>query len=261
MCWIVLQLQGDVAIESDKLEIAWADNSHGGGFMYCQDGKLVITKGFTKLKEFKAAYYAAHSEHGAVSPFALHFRWATHGTRGADNMHPFPLADGSVGLMHNGILSVSGHWKDERSDTRIFCDTVLAHRTADFLVSDTCREWLEPIIGPSNKFVLLDSSGRWQIVNCNSGITEGARWYSNASHIPIVRTNKQASVTKPKTNMADMLDLGWDMIGELEEKIAGLEWDYDTAAMANNFTECERILAEISRVAEEQEEIRLAFSK
>jgi hypothetical protein len=98
-----------------------------------------------------------------------------------ENVHPHLLDNGRCALAHNGILDLP--WTCEgASDTRIFCMTVLAHRPAEFLTSEDCRKWLEPLIGTNNKFVLMDCNGNVSIVNADSGHFDGSRWYSNHSH-------------------------------------------------------------------------------
>jgi hypothetical protein len=71
--------------------------------------------------------------------------------------------------------------KDE-SDTRYFARTVLAHRSAGQVLSDTFGEWLGLLIGKSNKFGILGSDGSVSIVNEAEGDWDQGVWYSNSGY-------------------------------------------------------------------------------
>lgn len=147
--------------------------------------KLVIMRGFNKLRELKREYRAAHAKHSHVSPIVLHFRYATHGGMGESNCHPHTLDNGRAGLVHNGMLSHDSYDRPKgESDTVYFCKTMLAHRSAEQLTDGEFGNWLADVIGFENKFVILDDMMRLSIVNEGWGTWEGQIWFSNTSHHP-----------------------------------------------------------------------------
>ena len=183
MCLIAYQPPGDKPFERDVLENGWDNNHHGAGYMFVEDGKLVIRKPFFKLKELLRAYNGDHRRCGATSHFIVHFRWATHGSAKAINIHPHSLRGGEAGLVHNGILTdfipPSG---TDLSDTAWFCKTVLVGRPIEQLTSVEFGSLLAEMITERNKFVILDKNGQCVIVNDTSGIYDGKRWYSNTDY-------------------------------------------------------------------------------
>ena len=199
MCLIVFQPLGDEPLSDDILSNGWVGNPHGAGFMFAVEGKLIIRKAFFSLKHLRKAYAADHATYGKDSPFVMHFRWATHGGKGANNVHPHALAGGAVGLVHNGILwdyESFGNVND--SDTVTFCRTVLACRPVDNLMSEDFNKVLAGLIGAGNKLVLMDGAGNVSIVNADEGKWEGSRWYSNSGYLPTVKMESKwiASNTK-----------------------------------------------------------------
>lgn len=186
MCLIIYQPPGVDAIPDEHMRRGWEQNHHGAGYMFSHGGKLIIRKAFYKLAELCEAYKADHREFGAASAFVLHFRWATHGDKTAINVHPHAIADGRVGLVHNGVLSqfepVDFH--ATISDTVLFCHTVLACREPAQLLSAEFCKMLAAMIGDHNKLVLMDDLGNVQIVNEEAGRWDGSNWYSNGGYLP-----------------------------------------------------------------------------
>lgn len=183
MCLIAYQPQNDKAFDRHTIRNGWDANSDGAGYMFADGEKVVIRKPFFKVKQLIKSYERDHKEFGAISPFVIHFRWATHGSAKPHNIHPHPLADGLAGLAHNGVLSTFIPPKEfDLSDTAFFCYTVLAARSTDQLVSKEFGELLGKMIGKYNKFVIMDGGGRVSIVNESSGEWDGSRWYSNNAY-------------------------------------------------------------------------------
>ncbi len=198
ICWLAIQSAGDTAFSTEHLTNAWSGNSDGAGFCYTVKGELRVEKPFYKLGKLLRAYEAAHAAYGDSSPFMLHMRYATHGSKGKRNVHPHILADGKAALGHNGVLTdFTGYTGDKESDTARFCRMVLAARTPKQLTSEGFGDTLADMIGPANKLVILDASGNVLIVNDSSGVWEGDfRWYSNTAHEkPVVRVKWQPTTT------------------------------------------------------------------
>jgi len=175
MCLIVYQPKGDAVLPSSEIRDAWCSNPDGAGYMFVREGELVFRKPFFKYRSFKRHYRRDFSRWGAESPFVLHFRYATHGPKTSINTHPHSLAEGKVGLVHNGVFP----WIPEDktiSDTVHFC-RMLGDVSAQSLMSREFCDYLEDEI-QWNKVVLLDSTGEVRILNETFGHWEGDRWFS-----------------------------------------------------------------------------------
>lgn len=152
--------------------------------MFALDGVLIIRKPFYKLAELLTAYAADHAQYGKGSAFVVHLRYSTHGDKGESNVHPHSLADGTVGLVHNGILHDFSSYNSPESDTVRFCNSVLVARSAEQLVSKEFGDIMGKMIDYGNKFILLDCNGNVSIVNEECGLWDGQRWYSNSGYLP-----------------------------------------------------------------------------
>lgn len=230
ICLIAYQPPGSEPLREEWLRNGWTANPHGGGFMFARDGKLVIRKGFYKFREFKEAYDAAFLYHGAESPFIVHFRWATHGGHEVVNCHPHELANGDAGLVHNGILDqFQTSWNSKISDTVLFCRTVLAMRPAEQLVDEAFNGLLAEMIGPHNKFAIMDKDGNVSIVNADQGEWDGPYWFSNLSYLPPVKIKSVGAQSADSLFTApgedeypvvwELTDDEWNEYYELESRI------------------------------------------
>lgn len=184
MCIIAAQPKGAKTFERDTVWNMWVNNPHGAGYMYASEGQLRIHKPFFRLDDLWESYKENHLQFGHESPFVLHFRWATHGTRNKVNTHPHVVVPGKVGLVHNGILGCSTTIPKDRdiSDTVWFIEQVLAGRDVDKLMSRRMRKKMAKWIGWGNKFVLLDHTGRMSIVNATMGESAMGCWFSNMDY-------------------------------------------------------------------------------
>lgn len=185
MCMLAVLYPGAIGPTRKQFHAAFVNNHDGGGMAYAENGKLIIAKGFFNCRNFWKAYRTARKRVGSTSAIMLHFRFATEGVTSAENCHPFSMAGGNVAFAHNGIL-LEFNPQDTRSDTAFFADTVLAHRTAEQLMSEEFGEWLADIIGIFNKVALLDNTGRCKIINHAAGNWSwDGTWYSNYSYRPM----------------------------------------------------------------------------
>ena len=163
------------------LEESWKNNDDGAGFMYAEDGKLHIKKGFMHFHEFMRAY-EPHEE----KPCVVHFRIATHGATDQTNTHPFQVAD-DLGFVHNGIISkVDCRDDKQKSDTFHFNEKILKplyKKDKGFIRNPVIGELIQSYIGMS-KLVFLTKKGDSIIVNAAAGKEEDGIWYSNTSYKP-----------------------------------------------------------------------------
>lgn len=177
MCLLVVNVQG--SLTQEQFKNAWANNPHGGGFVYVKpDGKMKVRKTQKGPEQFFAMYEEAKAE-SPESVFIVHFRWATHGKKCTENTHPFKLNSGLY-FAHNGIIS--GYGSSHTSDTRDFGERILKHLPDEFYLNADFVEMIKDHIGAGNKLAFLDKNNQYGIINEKAGDWEEGNWYSNTGH-------------------------------------------------------------------------------
>jgi glutamine amidotransferase len=180
MCIAIYKPEGKV-IDKATLQECYRSNPDGAGFMYSQNKKLHIEKGFFSFDSFYNAY-KAHERKQAV----IHFRIKTHGKIDTANCHPFSV-NNSIGFVHNGVIS--GYGDADFSDTVRFNEAILRPLVNKWgnlaLFQDPVIELIESRIGYS-KLVFLDRHGNHKIMNESKGQWDDGVWYSNNSYKPYV---------------------------------------------------------------------------
>lgn len=187
MCVAVVCKPGAI-VTPDRLWSGWLSNQDGGGFAYVKDDEVVIEKGFLKYNDFERAYTKAAEEYAAESPFLVHMRIKTSGSKKAENCHPFPIKNGA--LIHNGVLfyPTGAAVREDKSDTRIF-----AERSYNILhLEDVLRAERDILntFGVHNKLAFLYNDKRYLILNERSGYWHEDIWYSNSSCTPYKSNGK-----------------------------------------------------------------------
>lgn len=179
MCLAIFKPAGRM-IKRAVLTEAFRANGDGAGFCYIRAGRIVIDKGHMTFRDFWRAWCAAPVQ---ASPALVHFRWRTHGTKSADNCHPFALLHGRAAMIHNGVLGITT--SGDRSDSATFADEILspllAANPAD---SRHVRYVIEHAIGYTNKIAVLFADGRHVIYNEGAGHWHRGSWFSNRSYEP-----------------------------------------------------------------------------
>jgi hypothetical protein len=204
MC-IAIYKDKDVLISKETLEECYRSNPDGAGFMYVEDGKLSVHKGYFTFDSFYEAYQP-HEESQAI----LHFRIKTHGPVDADNCHPFVIND-DLAFVHNGVIS--GFGSNAKSDTLEFNASILQPLVEkygnDIMFDDSIKTLVESKIGYS-KLIFLDNNGRYDIFNEHKGVWDGEVWFSNHSYKPTpvskpapVQTYKGSYPNSPTANVFD----------------------------------------------------------
>ena len=160
----------------------WETNSDGAGFMFVENGKLRVYKGFTTFKKFWRRY--DHEMTRMSHPkTVLHFRIKTHGKIDFNNCHPHHVNE-SVALVHNGVLNNVKIKNTDYSDTYHFAK-MLREMPADFMVKESCMELIVNYIGYTSKVILMNNQDQVMIINEKSGTWDGGEenkvWYSNTS--------------------------------------------------------------------------------
>ena len=159
MCIAIYKPEGKV-ISQDILKECYDSNPDGAGFMYAEDKKLHIQKGFFSYGSFYEAF-KKHENKQAV----IHFRIKTHGKIDTTNCHPFAV-NSSLAFVHNGVIS--GFGDSDHSDTIGFNHGVLQPLVQKWgnlaLFQDPMKDLIESRIGYS-KLIFLDRHGNHNILN------------------------------------------------------------------------------------------------
>jgi predicted glutamine amidotransferase len=167
----------DKVISKETLEQCFKTNSDGAGFIFKEDGKLKIKKGYFSFESFYHEYKKVESQQ-----LLIHFRIKTHGKVSQENCHPFYVTK-DLGFIHNGIIS--HHSGDlNTSDTRDFNVKILKPLVKKLGTTIIQNEEMKTILGNYigySKLVFMDVEENVTIINENLGNWNDEIWYSNFS--------------------------------------------------------------------------------
>ena len=176
MCIAIYKPANEI-ISKASLQRCFDSNPDGAGFMFAEEEKLHVHKGYFTFKSFYKAYKKHETKQALV-----HFRIKTHGKTDKENCHPI-LVNSGLGFIHNGIIS--GYGDDKLSDTIQFNNAILKKIVKKHgsmgLFDDPMVELIENVIGYS-KLVFLDKKGNFNIMNEDKGHWYNKVWYSNSSY-------------------------------------------------------------------------------
>ena len=179
MCIAILNQPGSF-IPKHQLKNAWDNNNHGAGIAYIDKGAVCS---YHEAESFDS-FYKEYEYIRTLSdlPIMLHFRIATHGM-GHDMLHPHDVTPGRISLVHNGVISGLGDTKI--SDSRKYAQMLgnFFPDNVSFLEHPGIYAFAVHALGNSNKVILLDWRGDYEILNDHLGHydTDG-NWFSNDSY-------------------------------------------------------------------------------
>lgn len=181
MCLIAYSPQGKL-LERRVFDAARRHNQDGIGVMSCAG-----TEKFLGRKSGKKAWRYLESLEGL--PFAVHFRYATHGAVSRALCHPFAAPLSSALVMHNGVITCTAKyaWAENESDTSIFVRRFMeaAPNTADPEHKQFYKR-IENIVGRANVLLVYHrDTDKWTIVNEDQGTWIDGFWYSNEYSLPM----------------------------------------------------------------------------
>lgn len=178
MCLIIFTPNIEKAkIWKPVLKRGFERNSHGAGFAYIKDGKVVITKGFFKFKKFFQAYSEVRET--ATGPFLIHFRLATCGSKRHKNTQPIPVIKNEMVMVHNGVFpALSFDGGEDISDSVYLAQTI---KKLGWTIPFT-REQEDMLVGlcaDYSKLIFLKNTGEYQFINESLGAWKNGVWYSD----------------------------------------------------------------------------------
>lgn len=197
MCLAALALDG-AQMDESEIRRAWSSNSDGGGLAYFDANNKVRAFRTLSLSKFLRGYDRILSEAAPGAPMAIHFRLATHGSKGIGNVHPF-TQNANTMVAHNGMFPFEG--VGDQSDTALFVGEMLP-RLGDRWFDDPYLFHLVEAYcdaGYTNKLVVVtsdpDANERAYLVNERAGNWNASKtiWFSNRSHEPRGRTTQKAT--------------------------------------------------------------------
>lgn len=199
MCIIVYKPENQPMPFKKTLRTCFENNPDGAGYMFVDNGKVHIEKGFMTFNAFWRSL-REHSNVFETSPFVMHFRISTQAGIRQDCCHPFPLSPKmdnlrklrafcSVGVAHNGIIDLTstGYYYSKtqtvtHSDTMEFITDYLSLiiNSKDYYKNENTLLLIERLA--DSKLAILDNDGHCELVGkftLDNGI-----YYSNASYLP-----------------------------------------------------------------------------
>ena len=276
MCIVVYKPKDKEMPNVEILRECFKRNPDGAGYMFAEDDKVVIKKGYMNFKSFHSAVMRDYGRLGKHTPFVLHFRIQTQGGVNQECTHPFPLSknmidlrqldvESSFGVAHNGIISLTStstysqyydadtrtyrydYTKPTYSDTMKFITDYLALiiKRNDWYKDEDKLELIEKLVGYSNKFAIMDASGHTTLVG--NFIEDNGIYYSNGTYQPIIT---KSYVPEPKNDFSydeDDYDYDYDKYyneetGEYDFPQNGcpcaLYGDYSVCEFCSKFKEC-----------------------
>ena len=135
MCIIIAKKKNAQLPTKRTMKICFDKNPDGAGFMYVNNNKVIIDKGYMTFKSFYKRFQELKLLNNNFDNKALviHFRIGTSGTNSPENTHPYPITNDvsalhstyyicNLGMAHNGIISDYTHYldKNDMNDTQHF---------------------------------------------------------------------------------------------------------------------------------------------
>ena len=205
MCGIVGYLGNEPVYEKvikglSRLEYRGYDSA---GMAYIENGELIVKKCKGKVVDLENVV-------GAIKPVSHigigHTRWATHGVPNDANAHPHCSGDGSIALIHNGIienyatikqeLMNRGHVFLSDTDTEVLVHLIEDVRNAEGVsLFEAVRLALSEVHG-AYAIVVLDKSNADQLIVAKKssplviGIGEHDDFYIASDATPIIEYTK-----------------------------------------------------------------------
>ena len=168
MCIIAIKRKG-LDLNKEYVKNCFSNNPDGAGFMYADNGKVHIEKGFFDVNKYIARLDELWDKKDLSNKnLVMHFRIATNGAVNSQNCHPFPISkklkdlrktevDSRYGIVHNGVISKYSR-EVKMSDTQ------------KFIMNDVYRLWMKNNIEAMEKdmkgngrFCILKGDGEFEL--------------------------------------------------------------------------------------------------
>lgn len=175
MCIAILNTKKAGRLPKSHIKNSWDNNEMGSGLLWSEGGKLQVFK--TYVYDDYIEKYNELRDNKDIGNIVLHFRIATSGYNGEQNLHPF-LVNDNLGFVHNGVIKGLGN--KDFSDTYEFND-MLRKFKHDFINCEMTRYFISEYITFS-KLIFLSADDKYTIINEEFGKWTDGNWYSNDSY-------------------------------------------------------------------------------
>ena len=194
MCIIIAKNKiGRIPTESE-LRHSFEYNGDGAGFMYVDNGKVVIDKGYMNIDSFIKHYKSLLKKYNDFKnkSLVIHCRIGTSGKTDKGNTHPYPITDDvkalksrhlfheNIGIAHNGIIHGYGT-ATGLNDTQEYISKYLYplyYHYRDFYKNQDMLYQMEQ--ATSSKFAILDKTDELYLVG--NFIEDKGLWFSNSTY-------------------------------------------------------------------------------
>lgn len=185
MCLIAYSPKG-LMVDRSILAYAYNKNPDGIGIMSGAGiEKYMGAKALKRARRYLETYIVPKKV-----PFAIHFRWATHGDIKMENTHPYAAPTGQHWVMHNGIINCTAdEATPDESDTAVFVRKYMADAPA--LDHATYFTSLATKVGWGNKLCIMNDLGEFVLCNASAGDWIDGIWFSNTYSLPAHKVPKQ----------------------------------------------------------------------
>ena len=201
MCIIIAKNKNNNKLPTkENLKNSFEYNCDGAGFMYVNNNKVVIDKGYMDEKSFlnRFDYLCKRYNNFKNKALVIHCRIGTSSGNTKENTHPYIISNkekelhatyitSELGIAHNGIIHdyTPTEKKPTINDTQNFIIHYLFpiySNFKDFYKIKSLRNGIEKIT--NSKFALLDKNENLYLIG--DFIKENGIFYSNTSYKPFI---------------------------------------------------------------------------
>lgn len=190
MCIIIAKTKTQKAPKIEILKTCFENNPDGAGFMYTDNNRVIIDKGYMTEKALIKRYkYLKHKYNNFKNKsLVIHFRISTSGEITGAFTHPFIITDNikdmkkehtsaKIGVAHNGILTDYTPKNKNVNDTMLFIKRFLYNKFKNKkLFTDSTRKQIEKT---GSRFAILTKNDNLHLYG--DFIKDGV-FYSNSTY-------------------------------------------------------------------------------
>lgn len=232
MCIIAIKPAQAAMFDESIIRTMFSRNPDGAGYMFVEDGKVRIEKGFMDVGSLIESLREKDFD---GKNLILHFRIGTSGLRDGLNTHPYPVFEtngisckADIAMAHNGILhDFTPRIGSKINDTQCFIHEVLEHLDKDFLKDEGKMFLISKLIG-TNRLAFLNEKD--EVVTLGDFISDQGYLFSNSSYkgIKPVVTGYKPSYYQPVTLFDE------DEEDKLEHKLLSFDSDREMMNFINS---------------------------